>query len=65
MNDDEWPESAGQSGPSKDDGREDIDRSEESDGERNGEWSDLTADFVLFETDAEDGFLRRFEEICY
>jgi hypothetical protein len=29
----------------------------------NGEWSDLTADFVLFETDAEDGFLLRLEEI--
>lgn len=38
MNDDEWPESAGQSGPSEDDERKDIGRSEESDGERNGDY---------------------------
>lgn len=33
VNDDKWPERAGQSGPSEDDEREDIGRREESDGE--------------------------------
>lgn len=30
----------------------------------NGQWSDLAADFVLFETNAEEGYLLRLEEIC-
>lgn len=54
MNNDERSKSAGEGGLSEDDEREDIGRREES---------DLTADFVLFETDAEDGFysgLRKF-----
>ena len=55
MNNDEWSKSAGEGGPSEDDERVDIGRSEES---------DLTVDFVLFEIDAEDGFLLRLEEIC-
>ncbi len=29
----------------------------------NGRWSDLTADFVLLETDYPEGYLLRFEEI--
>ena len=29
----------------------------------NGKWSDCSADFVLFETDAPEGFLLRLEEI--
>ena len=29
----------------------------------NGMWSDVSADFVLFETDAEEGFLLKLEEI--
>jgi hypothetical protein len=37
MNNDEWSKSAGQSGPSENDEREDIGRSEEGDGERNGD----------------------------
>jgi len=30
----------------------------------NGKWSDATADFVLFETNAEEGLLLKLEEIC-
>jgi len=30
----------------------------------NGKWSDLTADFVLFETDESEGFLLKLEELC-
>jgi len=30
----------------------------------NGKWSDLTADFILFETHASEGFLLKLEELC-